>query len=343
MNFKLAITSALFASTFALVAGCAADAAPDEAETEEGATSQDELNAYGAKFVGAYHGTDSAHPPRFEGLVFSVDGTFFGDVDTGIRCIMAPCPSSVHLEGRYSATKNYLRLSPKKGASAEADGYYGRYRYTLAGDNLSLSNKNLGETWSNTFAKKTSYCAQASDCDGQGLIVPACMGAFTCGAGVGAQSANSCGWKCGAFPPPPSNAIWPATATKLVAQGSGGFMAPPPAGSTCEYSQKYSLERATGVLSWEECEGPGGKPLHMNTGSKTLTPAEVEAVNQAMNQVTVAADPQCGADKPYLQLKVTSPAGEKTYVDSFYQCNGGTVTYIDGIDGVFGALRDAAK
>jgi hypothetical protein len=62
-----------------------------------------------------------------------------------------------------------------------------------------------------------------------------------------------------------------------------------------------------------------------------------------MNQVTVAADPQCGADKPYLQLKVTSPAGEKTYVDSFYQCNGGTVTYIDGIDGVFGALRDAAK
>ncbi len=42
-----------------------------------------------------------------------------------------------------------------------------------------------------------------------------------------------------------------------------------------------------------------------------------------------------------LDIKVTTPAGEKTYTDSFYRCQGGDRTYVDGIDAVFTAMRDA--
>lgn len=62
-----------------------------------------------------------------------------------------------------------------------------------------------------------------------------------------------------------------------------------------------------------------------------------------MKAVSVAKGQMCGADKPLMQLRVTSPAGEKTYTDSFYACRGGGRTYIDNIDEVFGALADAAR
>jgi hypothetical protein len=341
MNFKLAIAAAAVASTFALLPGCAVDAPQDEADIEEAGTSEDELSANAQKLVGAYHGTRQGVPPTFQGLVFSFDGTFFGDVDTGIRCITAPCPSSVHLEGRYSATKNYLRLSPKSG---KAEGFYGRYRYSFVGSKLTISSTAYAPGWTNTLTKELSYCAQPSDCGAQGLIHPMCVGSWTCGV----SKASSCGYQCGVFPPPPppGTAIWPVTATKLVAESAGGgFTPPPPAGSTCAIGrQKYTLDRATRLLSWETCDWTGdGSPLHLKTGSTTITAAELATVNQAMNAVTIATEDMCGADKPLYQIKVTTPAGEKTYTDSFYRCQGGSRTYVDGIDGVFGALRAAAE
>lgn len=204
MNFKLAFSAVLFASAFAFVPGCAADAPQDEADAEETAASEDELSTNATKLVGAFHGEASAHPPTFEGLVFKADGTFFGDVDTGIRCFRAPCPSSAHVEGKFSATKNYLRLTPKSGPSSTQ--YYGRYRYTLAGDKLSLSSTALSATWSNTLDKEASYCAQPSDCAAQGLIHPMCVGSFTCGV----SKANVCGYKCGIVLPPASEIGRPA-------------------------------------------------------------------------------------------------------------------------------------
>lgn len=345
MIFKLAITAALLGSALAFAPGCAVDAPEDEADLEEAASSEDELSARAQRFVGAYHGQSSVRPPTFEGLVFKLDGTFFGDVDTGIRCIQAPCPSSVHLEGRYTATKSYLRLSPKSGP---ANGFYGRYRYVFAGEKLTLSSTSIGAGWSNSLSKKISYCAQPTDCGGQGLIVPSCMGSWTCGSGIGSQSSNTCGWKCGSFPPPPppADAIWPASATKLVAESFGsGFTPPPPPGSNCALGrQKYALDRSTRKLTWEACDRTGSNaPLLLKTGSATITTAELTAVNQAMNVVAVATDDACGADKPLMQIKVTTPAGETTYTDSFYRCDGGTRIYVDNIGGVFSALRAAAE
>ena len=339
MNFKLAVSALFVASAFALVPGCAADTTQDEADAEEAAASEDELSTNAAKLVGAFQGGSSVQPPTFEGLVFKQDGTFFGDLDTGIRCVRAPCPSGAHLEGRFSATKNYLRLSPKSGPSTTQ--FYGRYRYTIVGKKLSLSSTALAAGWSNTLEKASSYCAQPSDCAAQGLMHPMCVGSWTCGA----STANTCGYKCGIVTPPASH-IWPTSATKLVAVNSGGgFRPPPPAGSTCAIGRAtYTLDRATRHLAWETCESPDNvTPAHTTTGSTTITVAELATVNAAMNGVTIATEDMCGADKPLYQIKVTTPAGEKTYTDSFYKCQGGSRTYVDGINDVFSALRNAAE
>lgn len=340
MNFKLALSALLIGSVCAFVPGCAADTtdAEDDGDAEEAETSADELSANASKFIGAFHGQGSVRPPTFQGLVFKINGTFFGDVDTGIRCITTPCPSGEHLEGKFTATKNYLTLSSKTGSRA---GFYGRYRYSFSRGSFKLTRASFGASWSNKLSKEISYCAQPSDCGGQGLIHPMCVGSWTCGA----TNANSCGYKCGITPPPASE-IWPASATKLVAQNSGGgFRPPPPAGSTCAIGYaKYSLDRSTRRLTWESCETPDNiAPATMKTGATTLTVAELAAVDTAMNGVTIATEDMCGADKPLYQITVTSPAGDKTYTDSFYRCQGGGRTYVDGINAVFSALRDGLE
>ncbi|HSO38177.1 MAG TPA: hypothetical protein VLT33_36870 [Labilithrix sp.] len=331
MNFKLAVSALVLGSAFATIPGCAVDAPQDEADAEEAATSADELNATAKKLVGAFHGQGTARPPTFEGIVFAQDGTFFGDLDTGIRCIMAPCPSGAHVEGSYTATKSYLRLTAKAGTPS--NDFYGRYKYTLAGEKLALSRTTNGSTWTQKLDKGLSYCAAPADCDGQALIHPMCVGGWTCGA------ANTCGYKCGI---PANDGIWPATATKLVAESPGGGFAPPaPPGSNCAIGkQKYSLDRATRVMTSEICELSGGKLL-LKSATTTITAAELLKINKAMDAVKIATQDMCGADKPFLSIKVTTPAGEKTYTDSFYRCQGGNRTYVDGIDGVFGAMRDA--
>jgi hypothetical protein len=336
MNFKLIVSALVLGCAFATLSGCAVDAAQDDADAEEAAATEDELSATAQRFIGAYHGEGTVRPPSFDGLVFKLDGTFFGDVDTGIRCIKAPCPSNVRVEGRYSATKNYLRLTAKAGTPT--NDFYGRYKYTLAGEKLSISRTVNGAAWSEKLDKALSYCAEASDCGSQGLIHPMCVGSFTCGT----SKANSCGYKCGITPV--DSGIWPASATKLVAESpGGGFTPPPPPGSTCAIGhQKYSLERATRVMTFETCDFTGtNKPLHLTTGTTTITAAELAKINKAMDGVKVATSDMCGADKPFLTIKVTTPAGEKAYTDSFYRCQGGDRVYVDGIDAVFGAMRAA--
>ncbi len=343
MNWKLALSAlALGCASFA-APGCAADADPiDDADAEEAAASQDEINAAQAKLAGAFHDAGSTRAPTFKGLVFNADGSFFADVDTGIRCFRAPCPSNVRLEGRFTATKSYVRLIAKAGA--EPSDYYGRYKYALAGDKLSLTRAGAAWSgWSNALEKETSYCAQADDCWGQNIIHPMCMGGWVCGGGINNQSSNQCGWKCGVFPPP-SNDIYPADATNLVAQTSGGgFTPPPPAGSTCALgAAKYSLDVATRKVTYETCKFVDWQtPLTKQSGTKVLTTAQLAAITTAAKAMTLATADICGADKPMLTVTVTSPSqGNKTYKDSFYACQDDG-TYVNDIDGVFAAFRDA--
>lgn len=349
MNWKLAASLLALGCASLAAPGCAADAdSLDDADAEEAAASADEINAAQAKLVGAFHGAGgSMRPPTFQGLVFNTDGSFFADVDTGIRCITTPCPSHVRLAGRYSATRSYVRLTAADPKGAESSDFYGRYRYSLVGDKLSLTRRGSAwNGWANDLEKETSYCGQPDDCWGQNLIHPMCMGGWVCGGGINNQSANQCGWKCGFEPPPPpASDIWPADASKLVAQSPGGGFTPPaPPGSTCTIgAAKYSLDIATKALTFETCKFVDWQtPLTKQSGSKTLTAAEMAKVHDAMSALTIAQEQICGADKPYLSVTVESPSqGERTFEDSFYSCNGNG-PFVDNIDGVFGAFRQIA-
>jgi hypothetical protein len=193
---KLSLVFAAIALGWSALAasGCAADGANGPDDADEASASQEEINASSAKLVGAYrHAGGALRPPTFEGLVLNADGTFFADVDTGIRCIMAPCPSEARIVGRFRATMSYLRLTAAKSGGEGAD-YYGRYEYTVnAKGDLSLAR--AGQTWtgwSNDLSKETSYCAQTADCDAQSLIHPMCVGGWTCGK----SAAYECSYQC---------------------------------------------------------------------------------------------------------------------------------------------------
>jgi hypothetical protein len=341
MNWKLAFTLVALGCSALAAPGCAADADPmDDADAEEAASSEAEISAASKKLAGAYHHSGGAmRPPTFQGLVLGADGSFFADVDTGIRCITTPCPSHARLEGKFSATKSYLRLTAKQ-AGGEGASFYGRYKYAVGKDGA-LSLSRAGESyrgWSNDLSKENSYCGQPDDCWSQNLIHPMCMGGWVCGGGINNQSSNQCGWKCGSFPPPPADIV-PADAQKIIAQSSGGgFTPPPPAGSTCAIgAQKYELDLTTREVAYETCKFVDWQtPLTKQTGSKTLTVAEVAAVVAAGNAMEITTEDICGADKPMLTVSVDT----KIYKDSFYACMGNG-TYVNDIGGVFQAFRDA--
>ncbi|MDB4946800.1 MAG: hypothetical protein JWP97_6334 [Labilithrix sp.] len=342
MNFRLALSALSLGFAFLAINGCTADAGSgDDGDAEEASASQDEITAATKKLTGAFHlGDGSNAATSFTGLVLQSDGTFFADADTGIRCVRAPCPSSVRLEGTFTATRSYVRLTAKAGAATDhAADFYGRYKYSADGEALVLSRTKSGSTWSQSLAKETSYCAQPTDCGAQGLMHPMCApGGWTCGGGA---KANTCGFSCGT---PASASIWPAEATKLVAESKGGGFAPtPPAGSTCSFGQqKLSFDRATRVLTAEVCTPAGaGKPLALKASTTTLTASEVAKVETALTAATVSHANRCGADKAILEVVVSLPSGDKTYTDSFYGCQGGNHTYLDGIDAIFSALHDA--
>jgi hypothetical protein len=308
--------------------GCAADAG---AEVGEDGASAEELRASAARLVGAYHSAgESVRPPTFEGLVLKESGDFLADIDTGIRCVMAPCPSHVRLRGKFTATRSTLRLIPLPGEAS--NDFFGRYAYELVDGKLSLDRGGPENKWTDALTSGDSYCTQPSDCEGQSLFVPMCVGSFTC------SETRSCGFRCGV-----AASVFPTDATKLVAENKGGgFAPPPPAGSRCELgAAKYELDMKTSKLTFTECSFKNfSTPFVPVSGTKQLSGAQLASVVAAAKSVSIATQEICGADKPLLEIEVTSASqGKKTYADSFYSCLGEGRTYVDNIDEVFSAFR----
>jgi hypothetical protein len=325
---------------FAGLQACAAEQQVSDADAEEQTTDEAALTANAARLVGAFTFETGNAPPLFKAIVFKSDGTYLADVDTGVRCVVAPCPSGGRISGRYTATASYLTLKVAAGGTA---GFSGRYKYTLAigretgVQKITLSDHSgFAAGWSNTVNKTVSYCAEPTDCNGQNLITPKCVGSAIC------RTDNTCGYHCGVIA---AADVWPADATKLQAESSGGgFSAPPPAGSTCAIgAEKFALNVSTRNLSWDVCTYvDASTPMHMVSGSRVLTAAEFAKIEKAANTVKPTTSNICGADKPLLKIQVTSPAGTKSYTDSFYSCNGGATKYVDNIDNVFAAMGAAA-
>jgi predicted secreted protein len=137
-----------------------------------------------------------------------------------------------------------------------------------------------------------------------------------------------------------ASTVWPADAKTLVAEATGGYSPPSPAGSTCRVGAvKFSLDIASSTLNWEVCEvidwETAFKP---RSGTTKLSAAALALVNDAMNEVTPSTATTCGYDLPMRSITVTSASlGSKKYKDSFYVCKGDG-DYVDNIDGVFAAF-----
>lgn len=326
MNFKHAASVVVLG--LATLAGCAAD-------SEESAATDSDIVAAPVKVQGAWAAKPGTATSSqwFEGVVFDKDGTFFADVNTGIRCITTPCPSSVRIEGTYAVVGRSLILTTKDPSQDEGSKYYARYTVTRsAADTLTIK----GDGFSNTLVSQNSYCGEPTDCAGQGLIHVMCVGHWTC------SEQRSCGYSCGVEIPTEAP-VWPSDRTKLVAETKGGgFTPPPPPGSTCAIgAAKYTLDLTTKTLSWEVCDfSDWNTPLTKVTGSRPAVASDITKLNAAMKTVKITHEEICGADKPMLNLHVTSSSqGTKTYTDSFYSCMDGDRTFVDNIDEVFSAFR----
>lgn len=185
--------SSFAALSFALV-GCAADVAEEDMVEE----AESDLSAAGRALIGSYADDSGA----FKGLVLTSKkvgqrNVFFADVDTGVRCIKAPCPSSERIEGTFTAGSKTITLRSTT-ASGLADHLLGKYNYVKQGDKLTLFRKGFTQS----LAKQLSYCAAPTDCESQDLIHVMCVGSWSC------TATNTCAYSCGAPAPAPSTSCY---------------------------------------------------------------------------------------------------------------------------------------
>lgn len=170
-----------------LVVGCSA-ASEDVETTEE---SEGALSTSAQKVIGAYLGNGNAG--AIDALILQPDGVFIIDLGNSIRCAAAPCPSNAErVKGTFSAGPRTITFRAND-ASDRASGVLGRFHYEKTEAGLTLTK---GET-THSLDAVGSYCQQASDCKGQALLVPACVGQFTC------TETSTCHFSCGAPPPDP--------------------------------------------------------------------------------------------------------------------------------------------
>jgi hypothetical protein len=135
-----------------------------------------------------------------------------------------------------------------------------------------------------------------------------------------------------------SDEVWPTDKSMLDAES---LMPPPPPGASCPRGgRKYHLDLESKWFWHEVCNEVECSCVY---GSKTLSDLEMSTLDAAMQNVAISQREYCGADKPFLTIKVTSALqGAKRYVDSYYKCSGasGDGPFVDNIDGVFSAFRN---
>jgi hypothetical protein len=141
----------------------------------------------------------------------------------------------------------------------------------------------------------------------------------------------------------PGARVVPDCATSVTLLDDGDYWGPPaPAGSECEGESSYTLALPGGDLSWSKCVFDA-TPWQLEQGVRTLTAQELAGALAGLHAVTVW-DRQyaCGADASTLTIEVVTPAGTRSYTDSFYSCSNLATIYVDNIDAAFGALGDLA-
>jgi hypothetical protein len=316
-----AILLGTFACAILLATGCASQSGGTlTPEQEEANASEDDLRATATKLAGTFSGSaGEGIGAGIEKVVFTKAGTFFAVVDSGLRCVRAPCPSSLRIEGTFKATAKYLRLLPLAGAPASE--YHGRYTYTFTGEALTLNHTGPTPYESTLTRKPESFCEQVSDCSGQPQPNRlTCVPAPRVVCGEDNQCSNTCA----------PRALTADGAISITVSSQGGLLPPLRPGSTCRLGSSYTLEMGTKTLTWDLCRSVGGAPFTAIKGSKVLVPREVGQVERTLDKVQLSGQQNCGADAPKKALKIKSTAGEAVYIDDFYACEG-TATYVENL------------
>jgi hypothetical protein len=117
--------------------------------------------------------------------------------------------------------------------------------------------------------------------------------------------------------------IYTADVQTVIAENQGGgFVPPPPPGSPCQVgAAKYTLTVATKLVSWTRCTANGTGPNVQVMDMRVLTEGQFKELTPYLENLTVVPnDNSCGADKPTLQVTISTPAGQQVYGDSFYAC-----------------------
>lgn len=194
-------------------------------------------------------------------------------------------------------------------------------------------------------SRRFSFAAQglSPDRDRRVAVSPRGLIAATVGAiGILTLIATTIGGCDSASP-----VIWTSDANKAVVEDAGGgFVGPPPTGSTCGYGVgSYTFTPADNQLAWHYCDtsqATAGTPFQFVDGSRTVNAAERTMLVQSLEAVVLSPRITCGVDKSTRLLTVTRPSGAVTYRDSFYSCQQQGI-YVDGIDAVFNTARQLGK
>jgi hypothetical protein len=135
---------------------------------------------------------------------------------------------------------------------------------------------------------------------------------------------------CGSSGPPgtdPDDSVLVEGASAFtVTSSGGGFVFPPPQGAACDPGPwTYAVRIATAEFLWNRCDvtGDSTDPASYTPsyGSRILPASDLDAALTAARMVHVSNKQNaCGADKPFLYMSVTSPAGSQIYGDDFYAC-----------------------
>ncbi|MEZ4364294.1 MAG: hypothetical protein R3B48_29235 [Kofleriaceae bacterium] len=122
--------------------------------------------------------------------------------------------------------------------------------------------------------------------------------------------------------PAPGDDVWSDAVRSLTLANEGGGLAIKPPGSECNVgAAEYTLTVSDKKLDSVQCEAASrGAPLLNVTRSQTLSEAEFAGLEPNLMLLKVVDSNECGADKPAITLKVTTPAGTNEYRDSFYAC-----------------------
>ena len=137
-------------------------------------------------------------------------------------------------------------------------------------------------------------------------------------------------------------AVFPADATKVVAQASAG-VSRPPSGSQCTFgSAAFSFDVVAQEVTWQVCDSPDlNKPYTLKSGITKLTSSSSAQLLAALKGLSVSTKQTCGPqDKVQLELGISSTSQEyRYYLDSNWACGLPGAPFVDNIDALFTAFR----